>query len=116
MKILILAITILLSSNIAFSAQVLDEGEKAPHKGVLFTMEEEKELRKTKEKVVKLEDLTVRQEDLIKIQDQRIDNYKRYAEENRPLTGWEKIMWFSLGVIATSASMYGAAKLIQATK
>ncbi len=116
LKVILCTLIILCSLNISYGAKVLDKGMITPYKGVLFTMEEEKELRATKEKVIRLEDLAVVLNEKSRVQDLRIKNLKEYAEENVPLNGWQKAGYFLLGVLSTSALMYGSVRIMESWK
>lgn len=114
MKHFILAITLLFSLN-SFGVQTVKKGEEVPHDGVLFTHKEEKELRKTNEQKIRLEDLRIQQDEVIKIQQQRIDNYKVYYDETknqRSLTKWEKVLYFTGGVVASGLLIYTTSKIM----
>lgn len=92
-----------------FGAKVLQKGDIAQNKGVLFTMEEEKKLRKTDMELFRIKELNALQLEKIMIQSKRIKNLRGYVESNQSI--WAKVGWFSLGVLATSAALYGGVQL-----
>lgn len=92
-----------------FGAKVLEKGAEAPYKGVLFSMEEEKKLRKTNMELIRIKELNALQKEKMMIQSKRIINLREYVESNKSI--WTKIGYFSLGVIATSAALYGGVQL-----
>jgi len=92
-----------------FGAKVLQKGDIAQYKGVLFTMEEEKSLRKDNMELIRIKELNTLQLEKLMIQSKRINNLRSYVESNKSV--WAKIGWFSLGVLATSAALYGGVQL-----
>lgn len=115
MKKLILILTLLIAFN-SFGAKVVKEGQVVPYDGVLFDMEEEKELRQTREDKIKLEQLSVLYKQKIDIQKERIDNFQDYIKKTKPLTGWEKAIYFGLGVLVTGGTLYISSQLIKNIK
>jgi len=93
----------------AFGAKVLEKGDSAPYKGVLFTMEGEKKLRKLKLEHLQIKELNALQLEKIMLQSKRIDLLRDHVESNQSI--WAKIGYFSLGILATSAALYGGVQL-----
>jgi hypothetical protein len=112
----------LITLNSLFAETItLKKDEKAPFDGILMDTdtakkvriavienEEKSEIIKSKDNIIKLQDLNVNlQETQINILTEK--NFKLLKEKQ--YTDWEKIIWFSLGVIGTSLAVHGASKL-----
>ena len=108
MKILITSLLIFSLSTYAVTP--IKSGEKSPTDGYVFSKDEEKQVREINEKKIALEELAVKQADLIKIQEDRIVILEKEVD-TRILTGWEKAGYVILGIVGTSAAVYLAGKL-----
>lgn len=119
MKYLIICLLFTFSVS-AQQLTVLKKDEIAPYDGVLVDDVQMKKFRQINEDKKTLETKFVLQEDLLEIKDQRINFYKKKAEEAyKEVQAKEgslfltKTGYFILGVAATSLAAYAA---IQATK
>lgn len=115
MKTLRAALTAVLFLSIlapTFGAKVLQKGDIAPNKGVLFTMVEEKALRKTDMELIRIKELNALQLEKLMLQSKRINNLRSYVESKQSV--WSKVGFFTLGVLATSAALYGGVQLSKA--
>ena len=110
MKYLII-LSLIFSAN-SFAVTPIKEGQKSPETGYIFTSSEEKQVRGINEKRLKLEDLAVKQEELNKVQSERISELEKEVEK-RTFTTSEKVIYFGLGVLATGISVYLAGKLVK---
>ena len=110
MKYLII-LSLIFSAN-SFAVTPINEGQKSPETGYIFTSSEEKQVRGINEKRLKLEDLAVKQEELNKVQSERISELEKEVEK-RTFTTSEKVIYFGLGVLATGISVYLAGKLVK---
>lgn len=124
----ILGLALLLADG-AFAADVtrIEKDQPAPYSGQLFTFKKAREVRlelleKDKLKVfneaLKLNEIEYKQ--IIKNNGEQIDilvehNTKLYqmAKDNEESSGFTKILYFGLGVVATGAAVYGAGQLIR---
>ena len=95
-----------------FGAKVLQKGDTAPYKGILFDMKEEKKIRQIKMEHIQIKELNALQLEKLMLQSKRIDNLRNYVESNKSI--WSKIGFFTLGVLATSAALYGGVQLTKA--
>lgn len=126
--------SIVVSSAIAFNPLVyaedvvyLEQGKPSPYSGVLFPVEKANELRKM---AIELDTLRSINESYIKsislyqktIQLHEEKYQLAYGQneklsealvESRRSSDLQKIIWFSLGVLATGFAVYGAKKTIQ---
>ena len=92
-----------------FGAKVLQKGDSAPYKGILFDMEEERGLRKVKMEHIQIKELNALQLEKLMLQSKRIKNLRSHIESNKSV--WSKIGFFTLGILATSAALYGGVQL-----
>lgn len=88
----------------------MKKGDVAPKDGYLFDKQEEKEVRKKVEENKILKGLTIKQDELIQNQNQRIDLMEKNLQK-RDVSGLEKILYFIGGVLVTGGSVYLAGKL-----
>lgn len=113
-----LILSLILISNSAFGAvcdlpEKVALGDKAPCAGYIFS--DANELKVRTDLVYKnslIDNLTKQnaiQADMLKISAEEIELYKA----SRPLTDWQKAMYFGLGVFATGVAVYGASKIIK---
>ena len=108
MKYLII-LSLIFSAN-SFAVTPIKEGQKSPESGYIFTPSEEKQIRTINEKRLKLEDLSLKQEELNKVQSEKISELEKEVER-RTFTTTEKVIYFSLGIIATSLAISLANKV-----
>ncbi len=111
----------------AFAQDVtkLNKDEKAPYEGYLFPPQKASEL---KDAVIErdgykllnhsLEKSLELQKKNIDLQEQKVDivleqNFKltKSLNDERSMTSWERIGWFTLGVLGTGLAVYGASKI-----
>lgn len=102
MKYLII-LSLIFSAN-SFAVTPIKEGQKSPETGYIFTPSEEKQVRGINEKRLKLEDLAVKQEELNKVQSERITELEKEVEK-RSFTTTQKVIYFGLGILATSLAI-----------
>lgn len=107
-------------SILAQNLTPLNKGDVAPYTGILADKEQMKKFRQINEDKKTLENKFVLQQDLLEVKDQRINFYKKKAEEAyKEVQAKEgslfltKTGYFILGVAATSLAAYAA---IQVTK
>ena len=98
MKYLII-LSIIFSAN-SFAVTPIKSGQKSTETGYIFSVDEEKQVRGINEKRLKLEDLSVKQEELNKVQSERIVVLEKEVE-NRSFTNTEKVLYFVGGILAT---------------
>ena len=110
-------ISLLLITNISFAVTPIKEGQKSPESGYIFSQSEEKQVRGINEKRLKLEDLTVKQEELNRIQEEKlvlqteqIKNLQIEVDKNK-FTSTQKVIYFISGVIFMGASVYLTGKI-----
>ena len=108
MKYLII-LSLVFSAN-SFAVTPIKEGQKSPETGYIFSQSEEKQVRGINEKRLKLEDLAVKQEELNKVQSERISELEKEVEK-RTFTTSEKVIYFGLGILATSLAITLANKV-----
>lgn len=108
----LLTILILVFSFSAYCVTPISKGQVAPHSGYIFTKVEEKKVRKIREQKLKLEDLVILKDKAIDLRDRRIVILEKRVKNNR-LGFWGKVGYFGLGILATSASIYSASKLLR---
>lgn len=105
--ILILSLVFSLSTHAVIP---IKEGQKSPETGYIFNVDEEKQIRTINEKRLKLEDLAVKQDELNKVQSERIVLLEQEVK-NSKLTGWQKVGYVFIGVLTTATAVYLAGKL-----
>ena len=110
MKYLII-LSLIFSAN-SFAVTPIKEGQKSPESGYIFSVSEEKQIRTINEKRLKLEDLSLKQEELNKVQSEKISELEKEVER-RTFTTTEKVIYFGLGVLATGISVYLSGKLVK---
>jgi hypothetical protein len=105
----------------------LEQNKPAPYSGVLFPVEKANELRKM---AIELETLRAINESYIKsidlyqktirLHDQKYellneqnDRLSEALVESRRSNDLQKVIWFTLGVLATGFAVYGAKKITQ---
>ena len=118
-RMLFILFTMTVLTNNVFSAEVLDKGEVAPYKGVIFTVKEEQNLRANNEKRLKLEDLRITyenkmfaQERKIVLQNDRINLLRDGLKDSAKLSTWGKFGYFMVGFISSGVIFYYSAKAI----
>ena len=109
MKYLIL----LLFTASIYAAEPIKEGDLAPFNGVIFTTEEGRELVENDKKLIKLEQLQVKYEEKIGLQDQRIDLLKNHISDMEQLSPWSRHTWFFIGFVAGGITFYYSSKAIK---
>ena len=106
----------MISNNCLAEATYIEKDQKAPYAGVLFSNDDALKLRsaiidkEAAEKVVQLQDLNI---NLYKSQ---LDIYKEYTEKlekQNQRQEYEKYVWFGIGILATSLSVYLATKALR---
>jgi hypothetical protein len=111
-----LILSLILISNTAYAGVCdLPErvilGDKVPCTGYLFSDVNELKIRTDltyKNSLIdNLTKQTTIQADMLKISNEQIQLYK----ESQPLSKWEKLLYFSLGVVATSLAVNAASKI-----
>lgn len=107
----LLAITLLITSLSAFSTTHIKKGEISPKTGYVITVEEEKNFRKINEDKKILEKLKFVHEEKIELQAKRIENLREFVKDSSPLSKYQKMGYYFLGVLATSTSVYLAGQL-----
>ena len=108
MKYLII-LGLIFSAN-SFAVTPISKGQKSPETGYIFDKDEEKQVRGINEKRLKLEDLSIKQEELNKVQSEQITVLEKEVE-NSKLTTTEKVLWFVGGILVTGLSINLANKL-----
>lgn len=116
MKAILLVLILLTQSAFGCTKPVthLLEGDKAPCEGYLFSPEQEKEVRGKVEIMEQQTHVIQDQDALIVNLKQQIDNETKQTQNlNSQLnaSSWDKYIYFGLGVLATSAAIYGASHL-----
>lgn len=106
---LLLVILISLQS-LLFAVEPIKKGDPSPHDGVVFTNQEANDLVKTDQKVIKLEQLQIKYEEKIGLQDQRIDLLRTHIKDNQELSPMGKLGWFFVGFVGGSLMFYMSAK------
>lgn len=122
-------ILVLLFSFSAFSADSLPikKGEPAPFDGVALTTAKAQKVRKElleKDQLkiftetllkneIKYKAIISNQEEQVKILVDQNEHLVKVAEESQTMNNYRKILWFSIGVVATSLSVYGAGQLVK---
>ena len=105
-----LLVLFLVFSLNGYAVTPLKKGQPSPEDGFLFNKQEEKEVRKKNEENKILKGLTIKQDELIKNQDQQIGLLEGKLKK-RDVSGLEKTLYFIAGVLFTSGSVYLAGKL-----
>lgn len=106
---------ILLSFNFTYGqVKFLEKGAEAPYSGYLFTPEKEQELRIKNSLVPLLEEQSKKQNEIIDIQNKRIESYQKnydvlYEEYIRreKMNDWNKVLYFGIGSVVTGFIAYG---------
>lgn len=104
MKILILILTsiTLITSSFAKNATTVTKGEKSPFTGVLLKEKVFNDLVKSDKKVLKLEDLRITQDQLIKYHKEEASMYRKELTKEKIGNSFTNIGYFVLGVLVTS--------------
>jgi hypothetical protein len=103
------------SFNGLYAVESIKKGEVAKTDGYVFSIEEEKNLRKLDKERLTLKDLSIEQDKLIVIQNKRIKLYKDYVDDNTLLV-WGKVGYFTLGVSTTAIALYLSSIIIKNIK
>lgn len=119
----------ILLGNVCYADDVtyLDKNQPAPYEGYLFTTDKAKDTRiklierstfeGINQSLVKTNTLLQTNSDLkdqqIKIVMDRNDDLSKSLKDAESTSNWERIIYFGLGVLATSAAFYGAKKISQ---
>lgn len=115
-------ILILIISNNCFADTCdlpvkVSTGDKAPCNGYVFSDNNEQKIRTDLAyKNALIDNLTKRntiQEDMLKIDAQQIQIYNDKLNKESVLTVWEKVLYFGLGALVTSAAAYGTMKALK---
>lgn len=114
-------------NTFAADVQYIEQGTPAPFSGQLFTTKKAKEIRKELLEKDQLKIFTtsllaneVRYKKIINTQQDQVEllstqNTKlvKTAEELGTMNNYQKVMWFGVGVVATSLAVIGAGSLIR---
>lgn len=122
-----LMIATMLSPTLGYADRSVSlvKGNKAPYSGVLMDNERS---NKVKKELIEKDYLDKANKSLEKSVSFERDNNQHLStkvttltEQNtkladqlgkeRSFTSWERVLWFSLGIVATGAAVYGASKL-----
>jgi hypothetical protein len=125
---IIVSSTIFLNNAVLANEVVfLEQNKPAPYSGVLFPAEKANELRKM---AIELETLRALNESYIKsiglyqktiqlhdekfnLLNQQNDRLSEALVESRRSSDLQKVIWFTLGVLASGFAVYGAKKITQ---
>lgn len=129
----LLAITLVFTSFTCVTAyskceepvRLIEQNKKAPCTGFLFSPEAEAQVAKDYEDLQFFKSLSERLEKRKELTDKEINildkRLQLYIEQSNTLSNqlskreseskWEKVLWFSLGVIVTGLAVNGASKL-----
>ena len=116
---------ITINSSFAQEAVMIKKDERAPFEGVLFPLDQankmryqliecdiKKELNASYERTIKLyKENESYQENKVNILMKQNDELSKALTESKSTTDLQKILWFSLGVLATGLAVYGASKI-----
>ena len=114
MKILMILVFTILSFR-TFGVVHVKKGDIVKHEGYLFSVEEEKSIRKIKMEHIHLKRLRVSQTDFINIQKKQIHLYKEHIN-NLGTSQWERALIFTAGMVTSGLMLYGASKVINNIK
>jgi hypothetical protein len=122
-------ILVLLLSFSAFAAEStpIKKGEQSPYDGIVLTTKKAQSIRK---ELIEKDQLKIftqsllenegRYKKIISNQNEQIviltdhtEKLVKIAEESQTVTVYEKVLWFGLGVVATSFAVYGAGQLVK---
>lgn len=117
-KSLIFIISFFLISNPLFANEDLvvpiDVGEKARFSGFLFSREAERKVRYRLIETEGLQRLNISLETSLKLSREdsklcydRNNDLSKNLNDARQMTNWEKFAWFTLGIVTTTAVLYG---------
>lgn len=120
-------LTILISANLALGldAQYVTKGTPAPQDGYFLTVPKAQDLRRrlVQDENLKLINQSLYEsielyksqvklsEERVKVAVERNDELSKNLIAERSTSTWERIVWFSLGVIATSAAVWAGTKV-----
>jgi hypothetical protein len=120
-----LIIASLINNCFAKDSVPLNKGDLSPFTGILLSTKKAEQVR---EELIERDQLKIFNKALLqKIdgQDKIISNQNKQVKllneqnnklmkeiESRKTTTFERVMWFSLGVIVTSAAVYGASRVV----
>lgn len=90
------------------SAVKLNKGDSAPFTGALIKEDRLDKLVKSEKKVIKLEQLTIKQEELNTFYKGRAESVENELKKERTKYFFKSIGYFVLGVAATSLAAYAA--------
>jgi uncharacterized membrane protein len=128
MKLLNIILVFLLSfSALAKDVTYIEAGTPAPYSGHLFTPKKAAEIRKElleKDQLkifteallkneVRYNKIINNQQEQIKILEEHTTKLYKIAEESQQMQTYQKVLWFGLGVFATSLAVYGAGQLVK---
>lgn len=115
---IILIIILTITQAFAIDVDPIKKGQPAPYDGFIIDKDNIKEMRKINEEKKLLEKENIKLKDLSIINEERIENYKSFADDADKELRWEKtkgnmkgIGGFILGVVATSLAAYAAIKI-----
>jgi hypothetical protein len=108
----------LISHSLLADPTILTKGQAAPYDGLLFSQEKASEVKnqlleipsfkKSIELYQKNEELYQKKIDTLTVAN---DKLATTLYDVKDVNIWERVLWFSLGVIATSGAFYGAIQL-----
>lgn len=119
---------IIVTSLNARPSILLEQDQKAPFKGLLFTENESKEIKvqliqldalkemnKSLERSLELQKLEIEltRNSLNLYKEQNNDLTEVIKSNNKSLTSWEKVFYFSLGIITTTAIVYATSHALK---
>jgi len=105
----------------------LEAEQKAPFSGVLLTVPKANELRRNtielehSKKIIESLDKSIalyaainaKQDERIKAQLEQNDVLALRLQDSRDLSSWERIGWFTLGVVGTGLAAYGVNQIVR---
>lgn len=112
---LLMILVFMMTSFQTFGVTHVKNGDTVKHDGYLFSIEEEKNLRKIKMEHTQLKELRLAQTDFINIQKKQIFLYKEHIN-NLGTSQWERALIFVGGMVASGLLLYGSSKIIKNIK
>ena len=124
----IFLITILISQTaLGIEAKYLPQGTPTPYEGYLLTPSKTKEIRQQliDAETLKLintsltttlqrqKDITALTEDKVKIVSEQNDKLAKALISERSVNNWERLLWFSLGVVGAGFAVWAVKKVAQ---
>lgn len=127
MKILSILLVLLLSFSAFSQVKYIEKETPAPYNGFLFTVKKTKEVRKeliekdqlkifneALKETLKLKDEVIGKQtgqvEILKTQNEKL---AKQIDNDKSLSRFQKTLWFTAGVLATSLAVYGASQLVK---